>query len=141
MRFTEVDYKELTAKAQETYNYQKLAGRLADFGIECVRLHNDDNGPDFLAYSNDVGTLAVQLKGRAVIDRKYQGKGLFIAFPTWNPHEEWVIYPHDEFLHWLFERNSRCTITESWKIHGSYAWRPPAPKWVWDWFIENDCVV
>ena len=58
-------YEDLNSRQQENYNFQKLAGVLAEFGYNCIRLSDDWEGADFLALHNDgATTLRVQLKGR-----------------------------------------------------------------------------
>ena len=81
LRWERVKYAELNAKQKEVYNFQKIAALLADYGFNCVRLSHDWKGADFLALhmpSDDV--IRVQLKARLTVDRKYENKGLWIAF-------------------------------------------------------------
>ena len=77
-----VSYSELTTKQREIYNYQKVAAVLADYGFNCIKLDDDWQGADFLAYHKDgETTLKVQLKGRGLsIDRKYLKKDLYLCF-------------------------------------------------------------
>ena len=82
MRLERVDYADLSSKQKEIFNYQKIAGALADYGFNCIKLADDWQGADFLAYHKDgEQTLKVQHKARVTIDRKYLGKGLYMAFP------------------------------------------------------------
>ena len=68
----EIEYSQLNAKQQEIYNFQKLAAVLADYGYNCIKLADDWQGADFLAYHIDGrNTIRVQLKGRIMIDKKY----------------------------------------------------------------------
>ena len=83
MKLTLVHYSELTAKQSEIYNFQKVASLLADYGFNCIKLSDDWQGADFLAYHKDGNeTLKVQLKSRITIDKKYLGRGLYITFPA-----------------------------------------------------------
>ena len=83
MRLKRITYDELNSKQREIYNFQKLAARLADYGFNCIKLDDDWQGADFLAYHKDGSTtLKVQLKARAVISKKYRGKDLYLAFPA-----------------------------------------------------------
>ncbi|PKO43120.1 MAG: hypothetical protein CVU31_13685 [Betaproteobacteria bacterium HGW-Betaproteobacteria-4] len=94
--FNKIQYRDLKAKQQENYNFAKVAAILADYGFTCLRLSDDWQGADFLAYHIDgVTTLKVQLKGRLQIDAKYVGKSIFIAFPDGG---HWYLYPHDEVI-------------------------------------------
>ena len=81
-RFQLVRYGDLNAKQKELFNFQKIAATLADYGFNCIKLADDWQGADFLAYHiNGQTTLKVQLKSRVTIKHKYRGKGLWIAFP------------------------------------------------------------
>lgn len=110
--FEKVHYKDLTAKQKELFNFQKIAATLADFGFNCIKLADDWQGADFLAYQfNDKSTLKVQLKSRVTIKRKYCGKGLWIAFPH---KRHWYLIEHDL----LVSKIGKSTIwlnSKSWK--------------------------
>ncbi|WP_139167037.1 hypothetical protein [Chromobacterium sphagni] len=89
-----VEYRQLNARQQENYNFQKLAAVLADYGFNCLRLTDDWQGADFIACHVDGRTvLKVQLKGRMAFDRKYCGKSIHIAF---RDQERFYLYPHDQ---------------------------------------------
>jgi hypothetical protein len=47
--FHRVEYQHLNSRQQENYNFQKVPGRLADYGFNCLRLNDDWQGADFLA--------------------------------------------------------------------------------------------
>src|SRR5260370_864313 len=70
--------------------------KFADRGFNCIKLADDWQGADFLAYHmNDTTTLKVQLKSRLTINQKYCGKGIWMAFP----HEEyWYLIEHDRLV-------------------------------------------
>jgi hypothetical protein len=59
-----ITYSALSSKAQENYNFHKVAAVLADYGYNSVRLTDDVQGADFLAVHIDGSILKVQLKGR-----------------------------------------------------------------------------
>ena len=115
MKLQKVKYKELTAKQKEIFNFQKVAAKLADFGFNCIKLDDDWQGADFLAYHKDGDrTLKVQLKGRLSIYRKYEGKDLWMCFP----HEgSWYLIPHDKLVEIVGERTTWLD-TSSWKSGG-----------------------
>ena len=70
-----VRYRDLNARQKENFNFMKLSAVLADFGFAMLRLTDDWKGADFIAQHIDGDTfLKVQLKGRAVVDKKYVGK-------------------------------------------------------------------
>jgi hypothetical protein len=119
MQLSKISYKDLNARQKEVFNFQKVAGFLADYGFNCIKLVDDWQGADFLAYHKDgVDTLKVQLKPRPGIAKKYCGKDIYIAFPL-SGH--WYLIEHDV----LVERVGRFTNwlnTQSWK-KGAYTSR------------------
>ena len=91
--FKKIPYGSLTARQKELFNFQKIAATLADFGFNCIKLADDWQGADFLAYHvNGTTTLKVQLKSRITIGKKYSEKDLWIAFPH---KEHWYLIAHD----------------------------------------------
>jgi hypothetical protein len=117
MKFEKVEYKDLNAKQQESYNYQKVSAVLADYGFITVPLNDDWNGADFLAVHKDGEVLKVQLKGRMTFDKKYLNKNIYICFRDGN---DWYIYPHDEVFN-LVCASSSIPDTVSWKNEGKYS--------------------
>jgi hypothetical protein len=74
-RFEHIRYDSLNAKQKELFNFQKLAATLADYGFNCIKLADDWQGADLLAYHfNRTLTLKIQLKARINIQKKYLGK-------------------------------------------------------------------
>jgi hypothetical protein len=64
MKLGKVQYENLNFKQKEIYNLQKVAAILADYGFNCIKLADDWQGADFLAYHKDGDQiLKVQLKG------------------------------------------------------------------------------
>ena len=85
MKLTRVPYKQLTARQKEIYNFQKAAAKLADYGFNCIKLSDDWQGADFLAYHKDgAQTYKIQLKSRLSIYRKYMGEGRLYMLPSWK---------------------------------------------------------
>src|SRR4051794_8549239 len=112
---SKVDYKNLTAKQKEIYNFQKVSAHLADYGYTTIKLDDDWMGADFIALHFDGARyLKVQLKGRLTFGKKYIGKNIFICFHD----KDWFIYPHDKLLQ-LFE--SEIANSLSWKEEGIYS--------------------
>jgi hypothetical protein len=89
-----VDYKKLNSKQKESYNYQSIAGVLAQYGYTTYRMHDDYHGSDFHAVHIDGHVLKVQLKSRVTIHKKYLGKDIYIGFS--NDRKTWYLYPHDQ---------------------------------------------
>jgi len=117
MRFKLISYSNLNSRQQESYNFHKVAGVLADYGFTSIRLSDDWEGADFIAQHIDGETfLKVQLKGRLSFDKKYLGKGLWICFLHDN---QVILYPHDEVLE-KFSKAGRIINTESWTKKGQY---------------------
>ncbi len=113
-----VRYRDLNARQKENFNFMKLSAVLADFGFAILRLSDDWQGADFIAQHIDGDTfLKVQLKGRAVVDRKYEEKDLYIAFRSGS---SWYLYPHDEVLRQLLAQ-TRVGQTKSWREKGGYS--------------------
>lgn len=125
MKFTRIDYSTLSAKQQEIFNFQKIAGVLADYGFNYIKLDDDWQGADFLAYHKDgIDTLKVQLKGRLTIDGKYVEKGLHIAFPLFGG---WCLIEHDRLVG-IVQQETNWLNTESWKLKKHYHPGKPSKK-------------
>jgi len=117
MTLKHIRYTDLNSRQREIYNFQKVAAILADYGFNCIKLADDWQGADFLAYHIDGNnTLKVQLKGRLNIEKKYRGKNLFMAFPC---KDSWYLIEHDLLVD-LIEKNANWLNTLSWKDRGIY---------------------
>jgi len=118
MRLRKIKYAELNSRQKEIFNFQKLAGQLADYGFNCIKLADDWQNADFLAYhKNGTNTLRVPLKSRLTIDKKYFGKFLYIAFPIKN---YWYLIGHDDLIA-LIEKHTTWLTSKSWWKHGGYS--------------------
>jgi hypothetical protein len=110
--FRQVVYEKLTPKQKELYNFQKISATFADFGFNCIKLADDWQGADFLAYhSDEKTTLKVQLKSRITIRKDYRGKELWIAFPF---KKQWYLIKHDVLIT-KAEQHTNWLNAESWK--------------------------
>ena len=117
MKLHRVKYAGLNSKQKEIYNFHKVAALLADYGFNCMKLSDDWQGADFLAYHKDGNdTLKVQLKSRLTIDKKYIGKGLYVAFPA---NSAWCLIEHDTLVD-LVRELTNWLNTESWRKKGTY---------------------
>ncbi len=121
-----IDPHNLTPKQKEIYNRQIVAGHLARFGFNCIKLDDDWQGADFLAYHFDgETTLRVQLKARVTIDQKYRGKDVWMCFPIYKrTRGGWFLVPHDELLAIVGE----CTgwlNTQAWTSGNYSSGNPP----------------
>nr|VFJ77999.1 MAG: hypothetical protein BECKFW1821C_GA0114237_11602 [Candidatus Kentron sp. FW] len=118
MKLERVDYARLNSRQKEIFNFQKVAGLLADYGYNCIKLSDDWHGADFLAYHYEgEETLKVQLKSRLSIDKKYCRKSLYMAFPM---HGNWYLIEHDALVKAVAE-NTTWLESLSWNEHGSYS--------------------
>ena len=119
MQLRKIDYKTLNSKQKEIFNFQKVAGLLADYGFNCIKLADDWQGADFLAYHKDgLDTLKVQLKSRITIDKKYLGKGLHIAFYV-KRVAQWYLVEHDLLVKKV-EQHTVWLKTNAWIEDGCY---------------------
>ena len=117
MKLEKIIYEALTPRQQEIFNFQKIAGLLADYGFNCIKLADDWQGADFLAYHKDrTDTLKVELKPRLTIDRKYIGQGLWMAFPL---DLRWYLIEHDTLVR-LAGALTPWLTTSSWRVKGCY---------------------
>ena len=120
-----VSYSELTTKQREIYNYQKVAAVLADYGFNCIKLDDDWQGADFLAYHKDGNQIVkVQLKGGLVIDKKYTDKDIYLCFRIMNDGV-WYLIPHDELVE-IAGYLTPWLETRSWRERGSYFAKQPS---------------
>jgi hypothetical protein len=118
-----IKYSHLNSKQKEIYNFQKVAGMLADYGFNCIKLNDDWQGADFLAYHKDGDdTLRVQLKSRLTINKKYIGKDLYMIFPA---KPGWYLVPHDTLVSLVSDRTPWLT-TSSWNDGGAYSSAKPS---------------
>jgi len=115
--FRPVNYESLNARQKEIFNFQKVAATLADYGFNCIKLADDWQGADFLAYHADgTETRKVQLKSRLTIHRKYHGKDIWMAFP----HDgAWYVIKHDD-LEVKIEQHTHRLDSKSWKEEGIF---------------------
>jgi hypothetical protein len=76
-----------------------------------------DGGIDFILYNENTGdTKLIQLKGRWIIDKKYEGRNIWIAF---HDRGHWYVAPHDEMV-----RHADAygyTKTPSWTDDNAYS--------------------
>lgn len=125
MRMARVKYAELNSRQKENYNFQKVAGELADYGYNCLRLNDDWQGADFLAvHVNGNDVMKVQLKGRFTIDQKYFGKDIYVAFLE---DDDCYLYLHDEVMRDVLSLN-KINNSKSWRQKQAYSW-PYLSKW------------
>lgn len=116
-RFKKIPYTQLNGKQKELFNFQKIAATFADYGFNCIKLADDWQGADFLAYHfNGETTLRIQLKSRLTISTKYQSKGLWIAFPF---DHQWYLIEHDVLIDLVRDKTTWLTSL-AWSDKGLY---------------------
>lgn len=124
--FERIPYARLNSRQKENFNFHKFAARLAEYGFNCLRLTDDWQGADFIACHIDGETfLKVQLKGRLVIDRKYLGKGIHIAF--FNGDDAYL-YDHDRLVAHIEASGLIGDQSATWHERGLRTW-PSPPAW------------
>ena len=116
MKLTKISYGDLNARQKENFNYQKLSAVLADYGFVTMRLSDDWQGADLIAQHVSGNILRVQLKGRCALNKKYEGKDLYIAFAD---GDSWYLFPHDDVLQQILS-NSGVGDSLSWRERGDY---------------------
>ena len=117
MNFTRIKYENLNAKQQEIFNFQRVAALLAGYGFNCIKLADDWQSADFLAYHIDGKvTYRVQLKSRLTIDRNYVGRDLCLAFPH---GKSWYMVEHDHLVKLVGEK-TKWLNSNSWLDKGHY---------------------
>ncbi|MFV1883455.1 MAG: hypothetical protein ACMZ7B_03085 [Balneola sp.] len=122
MELKKIDYKDLNARQKEIYNFQKVAAVLADYGFNCIKLTDDWQDADFLAYHKDgKETLRIQLKARLTIKETYQRKNLYITFPI---KDKWYLIEHDELVKYV-RIHTNWLNTTSWLDRGIYSSASP----------------
>ena len=127
MKLTKVKYSDLNSRQKEIFNFQKAAGRLAEYGFNCIKLADDWQGADFLAYHVDgSNTLKVQLKSRVFIAKKYTAKSIFMVFPI---KSEWYLVAHDQLVS-LVKSHTTWLTSDSWRKRGGYSSASPNPQLV-----------
>lgn len=102
LNLKKVEYQKLNNRQKETYNFQKISAKLADYGFITYRMYDDYHGADFHAVGIDGEIIKVQLKSRVTIHHKYLDKELYIGFPD---GEEWYLYPHDEIFNLIINHS------------------------------------
>lgn len=135
-----INYADLNAKQQESYNFQKVSAELADYGFTTLKLPNDWNGADFIAVDSNGNHLLVQLKGRLTFDKKYIGKNLYIAYK--DEQNKWIIYHHDTLLDDFSINNLLNSFlnSKSWIENGGYHWQSPS-KDATNSIMNNPCCI
>ena len=118
MIFEKVLYETLNARQKELFNYHKVAATLVDYGFNCIKLTDDWQGADFLAYHvNGERTLKIQLKSRLTIQGKYDGKDIWMVFP----HKGfWYLIEHDRLVKKIGEYTDWLESI-SWKDRRGYS--------------------
>lgn len=115
MKFSKIRYEDLNSRERETYNFLKAGAILADYGFSVMRLSEDWNDADFIAYRrSESKTLRVQLKSRFDIHKKYLGKGLWVMFPVKG---DWYLIEHDRLVR-LVGKTTPYLESSSWKQKG-----------------------
>ena len=104
------------SQVAEVINRNLLVTELLKIGFNAY-LPVYDRGVDLIAYRDADGAMRpIQLKGRWIIDQKYIGLSIWVAFPDAG---DWYVAPHDEMVA-IGEVAGFCT-TSSWIEGGAYS--------------------
>src|SRR5436190_8577599 len=117
LKLETVTYDSLNSRQKENFNFQKASAVLADYGFVTFRLSDDWQGADFIALHLSGEVLRVQLKTRLGFFKKYERKGLCVAFAD---GETWYLYQHDELLGKILA-NTTIGSSSSWIDGGGYS--------------------
>ena len=88
-------------------------------------LNDDYNGADLIALREGEDPMMIQLKSRPAIGKRYEKKGLFMAFPVAG---NWCVIEHD-LLQGVFAEFGHLK-TKSWIERGRYAIGKPSRELV-----------
>ena len=114
-----IEYKNLTARQKENYNFAKSSSRLGDYGYSCSRLTDDWDGADFIAVHIDGSIRTIQLKSRVYFRERYSRKELWIVF---RDGDDVYFFPHDKLLSKFISIGAINTEADSWRVHGWWSW-------------------
>lgn len=112
-------------QAQEVINRNEISSYLLKQGYG-VFLPVYDRGIDFIAYREPDEFLLVQLKSRWLINKKYQGRNILLAY---KDRDHWYLAPHDELVA-IASRNGWLE-RRSW-IDGGETSCAKMPKHLWE---------
>lgn len=131
--FERAPYSDLNSRQKENFNFHKVAACLADYGFNYLRLTDDWQGANFIAcHINGDTFLKVHLKGRLVIDRKYQSKDIHVAFI----HGYTVyLYDHARLVGYIEDNGLIGAESITWHEKGFRSW-PTPPAWAVN-FLEE----
>jgi len=95
--FEQIEYPSVHCKAQETYNFHKIAVILADYGSNGLWLNNDWNGVDGIAvHINGISDFKSQLKNAVSYTQEYRAQKLYVVFFELS---DLYTYAHSFVLH------------------------------------------
>ena len=125
MKFNKIDYENLNARQKEVFNFHKIAAMLADYGFNCLKLTDDWQGADFLAYQmlGNKETLKIQLKSRVTIDKKYLGKNIWLPFPVAG---SWYLIEHDALVEKVGATTNWLNTKKAWISKGLFSSAKPS---------------
>lgn len=118
MNLEKLKYDDLSGKAKETWNFQKVSALLVEYGFATNWLNVDFESADFVAvHFNGNDIIKVQLKSRVTISKKYVGKDIYVCFPLAN---SFCLIQHEELIE-LVGKNTNWLNSSSWVNDGAYS--------------------
>jgi hypothetical protein len=119
-------------------NRAEATALLIRCGYAVYRSEADCEGEDLVVRTPAGKLLAVQLKGRPVVDwRRYGTRDLWMLFPS-HPFNletprDWYLLPHDHFYTWV---ESRHGGSPKWASHWTYSTISEALRtFLTDWIL------
>ena len=118
MNLQKLKYDDLSGKAKETWNFQKVSAHLVEYGFATNWLNVDFESADFVAvHFNGNDIIKVQLKSRVTISKKYMGKDIYVCFPL---DDSFCLIQHEELIE-LVGKNTNWLNSSSWVNDGGYS--------------------
>lgn len=116
-----IKIENLDSKERERYNLQLLMGTLVQYGYYCQPITIDWNDADLIAvHFKTKQIMRIQLKSRLTVDKKYEKKDLYIAFPIPKKELSWVLIKHDKLIEKIANKTTYLK-SKSWKEKGFYS--------------------
>lgn len=116
----------MNTRATELINKYEFINLVLPFGFSPF-IPEFDDGIDFILHrEKDNVHLNIQLKSRWLVDRKYLGRSIWIAFPDGaEPQRNWYLVPHDLMV---AHGQMKFSQSKSW-ADGNYHRAAPAAGW------------
>ncbi|MES0199757.1 hypothetical protein [Mesorhizobium sp. M0011] len=97
----------------EAANRAEVTALLIRSGYRVYRSEADIDGEDLVVRTPGGELIAVQLKGRPLVDwKRYGDRGIWMLFPSQKYEagkaRDWYLVPHDQFFAWVKNRHGHA---------------------------------